>query len=113
MDSPLISVIMPVYNAERYVADAVESILGQTFQDFEFLIFDDGSQDGSLAILGKYASQDARIRLFAKPHSGYVAWLSEGIRLARGEFIARMDADDISLPQRLARQSAFLIQNKS
>jgi glycosyltransferase involved in cell wall biosynthesis len=106
--SPQISVIMPVYNAERYVAEAVTSILAQDFRDLEFLIFDDGSNDLSPQILETFASQDDRIRYFRKAHKGYVCWLNEGIRLARGEFIARMDADDVSLPSRLLRQIEYL-----
>lgn len=111
LNAPQISVVMPVYNAERYVAEAVESILTQTLQDFEFLIFDDGSSDGSVTILQEYANQDKRIQLFVKPHKGYVPWLNEGIRIARGELIARMDADDISLPQRFVRQKQYLCRH--
>ncbi len=103
-----ISVVMPVYNAERYVAEAVESILAQTFRDLELLVFDDGSTDRSLEILQTYADRDDRVRVFAKPHRGYVPWLNEGLRIARGEFIARMDADDVSFPQRFARQVEYL-----
>lgn len=102
--NPIISVIMPVYNAERYIAEAVESILAQTFTDFEFLIIDDGSTDGSLEILERYAAQDARIRLRSRPNTGYVVALNEMLADARGEFIARMDADDISKPERFAIQ---------
>jgi glycosyltransferase involved in cell wall biosynthesis len=105
---PQVSVLMPVYNAEQYLSEAVESILAQSFTDFEFLIFDDGSTDRSYEILERYALRDERIRLFAKPHCGYVTWLNEGIQLARGVYIARMDADDISLPQRLVRQVEYL-----
>ena len=108
---PQVSVVMPVYNTERYVAEAVESILAQTFRDFEFLVFDDGSADRSLEILQTYADGDNRIRVFAKPHRGYVPWLNEGIRIARGEFIARMDADDVSLPQRFDRQVEYLFRH--
>lgn len=105
---PTISVIMPVYNAERYVAEAVESILAQTFTDFEFLIIDDGSTDGSLAILQKYAARDSRVRLKSRPNTGYIVALNEMLADARGEFIARMDADDISVPERFAIQIDFL-----
>jgi glycosyl transferase family 2 len=108
MGDPQISVVIPVYNAERYVAEAVESILAQTFRDFEILVFDDGSTDRSLEILQAYTDQDDRIHVFAKPHRGYVPWLNEGMRIARGEFIARMDADDVSLPQRFERQVEYL-----
>lgn len=106
--TPTISVLMPVYNAERYVAEAVESVLGQTFTDFEFLIVDDGSTDGSPAILRKYAARDPRIRLISRPNTGLVVALNEMLGLARGEFAARMDADDISLSDRLERQVAYL-----
>lgn len=98
------SIVMPVCNAERYVGEAVASILSQSFRDWEFLIFDDGSSDSSLNILERYASQDRRIKLFTRQHKGYVAWLNEGLEQAHGQFIARMDADDISLHERLARQ---------
>lgn len=106
--TPLISVCMPVYNAKRYVAEAVESILSQTFRDFEFLIIDDGSTDGSLDILHRYATQDPRIRLWSGPNVGYVPRLNEMLALARGPLIARMDADDVSIPDRFARQVEFL-----
>lgn len=111
MSSPAVSVVMPVYNAERYVGEAVDSILAQTFSDYEFLIFDDGSTDRSRAILESYAERDERIRVVVGHHRGYVPWLNEGLRLAKGEFIARMDADDVSLPTRFARQVEYLRQH--
>ncbi len=103
-----LSVLMPVYNARRYVAKAVESILDQDFVDFEFLIIDDGSTDGSAEILDDYARRDPRIRLVRRENRGLVASLNEGIALARAPFIARMDADDIALPHRLRVQADFL-----
>ena len=108
LNAPLISVCMPVYNARRYVGEAIESILRQTFRNFEFLIIDDGSTDRSLAILERYAARDARIRLSSRPNAGYVVRLNEMLDQARGEFIARMDADDVALPERFARQVEFL-----
>jgi len=99
---------MSVYNCERYVAEAVESILGQTFTDFEFIIIDDGSTDRSLSILRRFAQRDGRIRLVSRGNRGLTRSLNEGLGLARGEFIARMDADDISLPERLERQVEYL-----
>jgi glycosyltransferase involved in cell wall biosynthesis len=99
---------MPVYNAERYVAEAVESILGQTFTDFEFLITDDGSTDRSLSILRRYARQDPRIRLVSRPNTGYAIALNEMLAAARGELVARMDADDIALPRRFELQVGLL-----
>lgn len=105
---PLISVCMPVYNAGRYVAQAVESILAQTLGDFEFLILDDGSTDDSLAVLRGYEARDSRIRLTTRPNKGLAPTLNELVDQARGEFLARMDADDIALPERFARQVEYL-----
>jgi glycosyltransferase involved in cell wall biosynthesis len=109
--APTISVVMPVYNARRYVAQAVESILAQTVTDFEFVIIDDGSTDGSTAILRRYAERDGRIRLVSRPNTGLVRALNEGLSLVRGPFVARMDADDISLPDRFALQLAAFRAN--
>src|SRR5947208_1330458 len=83
---PLISVIMSVYNAQRYVAEATRSILAQTLGDFEFIIFDDGSKDGSLAILQDLARQDSRIRLTSRDNKGLTITLNEGLQQATGEF---------------------------
>jgi len=103
-----ISVIMPVYNAEKFIKAAVESILHQTFTDFEFIIINDGSTDGTSAILEKYAQQDDRIRLVSRDNKGLVATLNEGIDLAKAPFIARMDADDIALPNRFDMQLTYM-----
>lgn len=111
MRAPRVSVLMPVYNAERYLAQAVKSILDQTFTDFELLIIDDGSTDGSRAILEHYAARDPRIRLVSRPNTGYVVALNEMIAMARGEFLARMDADDVARPDRLEHQVAFLSEH--
>ena len=108
--SPVVSVVMSVFNGERYLADAIESILAQTFRDFEFIIIDDGSTDRSLAILKKFAQRDGRIRLISRENCGLTASLNEGIAVARGVWIARMDADDISLPDRLEKQMAWVQQ---
>jgi glycosyltransferase involved in cell wall biosynthesis len=105
---PTISVMMPVYNAGGYLAEAVESILGQSFVDFEFLIVDDGSTDNSLTMLRHYAEADPRIRLTSRPNTGLVVALNEMLVVARGEFIARMDADDVAMLGRFERQLAFL-----
>jgi glycosyltransferase involved in cell wall biosynthesis len=110
-DAPLISVLMPVYNAQRYIAKAVESILTQTFGDFEFIIIDDGSTDSSPGILRKYAARDPRIKLISRPNTGYVRALNEALALARGEFVARMDADDVAMSDRFERQASFLRGN--
>ena len=103
-----ISVLMPVYNSDRYLARAVESILGQTFGDFEFVVIDDGSTDRSREILEDYARRDLRIRLVRRPNTGYSRALNEALGLSRGEFLARMDSDDVAYPDRFARQIEFL-----
>ena len=109
-NTPLVSVIMPVYNAEKYLEEAIKSVLSQTFTNFEFLIFNDGSTDNSLKIIQSY--QDDRIVLaYNGQNKGYVSHLNEGIRLARGKYIARMDADDICLPERFEKQVDFLEKN--
>ena len=106
---PLVSVVMPVYNGEKYLAEAIESILAQTLSDFEFLIVDDGSQDESAEIIQSYALRDPRIRFFQLDHNcGVAAAHNIGWASAKGEFIATMDCDDISLPERLTRQVDFL-----
>lgn len=105
---PLVTVLMPVYNAGPYVGEAIESILAQTMSNFEFLIINDGSTDESLSIVKHYQTLDPRIRLITRSNKGLVPTLDEGIENARGEFIARMDADDISLPTRLEEQLSFL-----
>jgi len=99
---------MPVYNAELYLAEAVESILNQTFSEFEFIIIDDGSTDKSLSVLRSYAEQDERIKLVTRENKGIVTTRNELLSLARGKFFAIMDSDDISYPERLKRQLGVL-----
>ena len=99
---------MPVYNTERYLAVAIESVIAQSFTDFEFIILDDGSTDSSVHIIQQYAENDDRIRFFPLEHRGYVSLLRRGLNHARGEFVARMDSDDISTPDRFEKQVAFL-----
>jgi len=106
--APRVTVLLPVHEAERFLAEAVESILAQTLRDFELLALDDGSRDGSAALLDRYASLDPRVRVVRRPHTGVVATLNAGLALARGELIARMDADDVALPRRLQCQLARL-----
>ena len=106
---PRVSVIMPVYNGERYVREAMESILSQTFTDFEFIIVDDGSTDGTPNILKSY--DDPRIiRLHHETNEGIVYSLNQALEIVRGEFIARQDADDISMPERLEQQVSVLCE---
>ncbi len=107
MVKPLVTVLMPVYNASSYLAEAIESILEQTYRDFEFLIINDGSTDNSLEIINSY--KDERIRLINNEQNiKLIATLNNGIELAKGKYIARMDADDISLPERLEKQIQFM-----
>lgn len=105
---PRLSVVMPVYNAEKFLAEAIDSILQQSFSDFEFIIIDDCSTDSSISIIEAY--QDARIKLHRNTtNSGISYSLNKGIELAATELIARMDADDISYPQRLQLQYEYLL----
>ena len=109
LKNPAISVVLPVYNAEAYVREAVESILEQSFADFELIIINDGSTDGSGSILRELAARDARIVLIERPNDGYVSALNKGIKIARADFIARMDADDVAMPERFALQHARMV----
>lgn len=108
MATPTISVAMSVYNAERFLASAIDSVLSQTFTDFEFLILDDGSSDSSREIIAAAAARDARIRPIVRENRGLVASLNQLLSEARAPLIARMDADDLCMPERFARQVAFL-----
>ncbi len=111
IDHPRVSVALPVHNRERYVAEAIESILAQTFTDFEFLIVDDGSTDGTLSILNRFAARDSRIRVISRPNTGIVGARNEALGLARGELIAVMDSDDVALPERFEVQVRYLDEN--
>jgi glycosyltransferase involved in cell wall biosynthesis len=105
--NPKITVLMPVYNGQRYLAEAIESILVQTFTDFEFLVINDGSTDSSREIICSF--DDPRIRLVDNPNNmGLSKSLNRGLDFARGEYIARQDCDDVSLPERIERQVAYL-----
>ena len=109
---PQVSVVMPVYNGERFLAEAIESILDQTFTDLELIVVDDGSTDGSADIVRTYLERDGRIRFFQHERNrGAADARNTGIAAARGEYIAAMDADDISLPERLDTQVDYLRMN--
>jgi glycosyltransferase involved in cell wall biosynthesis len=105
------SVVMSVYNSEQYLSESIKSILEQTFTAFEFIIINDGSTDESLDIIQKYMKKDARIVLINRENKGLPYSLNEGIERAKGKYIARMDADDISLPSRLEEQFKFMESN--
>jgi len=104
----MVSVVMPVFNGERFVDEAIRSILVQTLSDFEFIIVDDGSTDSTPGILDEHVRHDSRIRVIRQSNAGVTAALNAGCTAAGGEYIARMDADDVSLPQRLEVQVAYL-----
>jgi glycosyltransferase involved in cell wall biosynthesis len=110
---PKVSVVLPVYNAVEYLELALNSILTQTFRNFEFIIVDDHSTDGSFEILMEYAKKNKKIKLFRNTKNrGVSETVKKAIRQCRGEYIARMDADDVSLPTRLEKQLKYLEQNK-
>lgn len=108
-DAPRVSVLMPAYNAEKYIAVAIESILSQTFTDFEFIIINDGSTDNTAKIVQEYAKRDARIKFIDnKQNRGIATARNILLESAIGEYIAYQDSDDISVPERLAQQVSFM-----
>ena len=104
--TPAISVLLPVYNGSPYLAEAIDSILNQTRNDFELIILNDGSKDNSAGIVHEY--DDPRIRYYEHENIGLAATLNRGIGVSAGAFIARQDQDDISRPERFARQMTYL-----
>lgn len=109
--APTISCLMPVYNARRFLTEAMRSVLDQTNADFELIVIDDGSTDGSSEIIDELARADSRIVVVHQANTGIVGALNNGLKAARGKYVARMDADDISLPDRFARQVRHLDDN--
>jgi len=105
------SVLMPVFNAEQYIDEAVESVLAQTFRDFELLLLNDGSTDGTLNKLEVFAKRDTRCKIITGPNVGIVATLNKGLQLAKCPLIFRMDADDICLPTRFQQQVDYMAQH--
>ena len=105
---PRVSVVLPVFNAEAFLGEAVESVLTQSLEDFELIAIDDGSTDGSRHILESFAARDGRVRLFARENRGLAATLNEGIQRAAAAYVAIMNADDVAMPERLAKEAAFL-----
>lgn len=106
---PLVSVVLPCYEAERFLAEALDSLLGQTYGELEILAIDDGSSDGTLGILEEFAARDERVRVLRNPENqGVIRTLNRGVAEARGEIIARMDADDVAAPARIERQVEVL-----
>lgn len=110
MKIPRVSVLLPTHNSESFIAEAITSILNQSYKNFEFIIIDDGSTDGTRKILSQFS--DPRIRIIEHPRNlGIVRSLNDGIVAAKGKYIMRMDADDISMPQRIEKQLEFMEKN--
>ena len=103
---PAVSIVLPVYNCPEYVGEAIESMLAQAFLDYEMIVIDDGSQDDTLSVVKRYS--DPRIRVLTQANRGLAGTLNRGIGLARGRYVARQDQDDVSMPERLAKQVGFL-----
>ena len=99
----MISVVMPAYNAEQFIAEAIESILNQTYQEFELIVVDDGSTDGTLNIINEYVKKDPRLTLIHNEHGGACKARNDAIKIAKYEWVAPMDADDVAMPNRLER----------
>jgi glycosyltransferase involved in cell wall biosynthesis len=112
MIKPLVSVIIPAYNAARTLETTVQSVYGQSLQDFEIVIVDDGSKDNTLEVARRIAASDSRIKVVAQSNSGAAAARNAGIKAATGEYVAFLDADDLWLPQKLERQIALLNSEK-
>jgi len=111
--SPIVSVILPIFNAEKYLSVCIESVLNQTFQDFELILINDGSTDGSSVIIKKYEQLDKRVKVFNNDHNlGIIDTLNVGLRLAKGKYIARMDSDDICVEDRLKYQVDYLDEHE-
>jgi glycosyltransferase involved in cell wall biosynthesis len=110
---PVISVLMPCYNVQDTIDEAISSLITQSLADFELVAVDDGSTDGTLNQLQKWAQRDPRIRVFQLPHQGIISTLNAGLQACKSSFIARMDADDRSMPDRLKLQVKMLVENPS
>ncbi|MFJ1262523.1 glycosyltransferase family 2 protein [Capnocytophaga canis] len=110
---PLVSVLIPCYNVEKYVVEAVMSIINQTYDKLEIILIDDGSTDDTTKLLKKMAKQDKRVIFVQNDKNiGLIDTLNKGLQICSGKYVARMDSDDISLPQRIERQVQFLEKNK-
>lgn len=113
MNSTLVSIITPLYNGERFVAQTIESVLAQTYTDWEMIIINDGSTDHSTEIVEKYVAQDSRIQLYSQPNGGSASARNNGIRRAQGRYIALLDADDLWEPYFLTSQLALMKQHNA
>ena len=108
---PLVSVVIPAYNAEEFLAESVKSVLAQTHDKIEVIVVDDGSTDGTRGVMDRCACLDPRVRPIYREHKGATSTFAAGVELAQGEFIARMDADDLAMPERIAKQLAWMQTN--
>lgn len=111
--NPLVSVIFPVYNSEKFLTEALSSIIEQLYTNIEIIIINDGSTDNSLEIIKSFQKRDHRIKIISRENKGLVSSLNEGISNAEGDYIARMDADDISTPDRIYKQLNYILANPS
>jgi hypothetical protein len=109
--APLVSVVVPVYNALPYLDEAIESLVGQTYRNVEIVAVDDGSDDGSASALARWRESDVRVRILTQARGGFVVALKNGADDSRGTYIARLDADDVAFPDRIERQVAYLEAN--
>jgi glycosyltransferase involved in cell wall biosynthesis len=113
MKKPIISVIMSVYNGEKYLTETIDSMLNQTFKDFELITINDGSADKTLSILKQFQKKDNRLKIINnKKNLGFIKSLNKGLKIAKGEYIARMDPDDLCMPERFKIQYDFLELHK-
>ena len=108
---PLVSVLMPVYNVERYVGEAIVSILNQTYSKFELIVVDDCSTDRTVEVIKGYAAEDTRVKLFFNLDKSYINALNYGLDNCSGEYIVRMDGDDIAQKLKIEKQLDYLLNN--
>lgn len=108
MKEGLVSIITPVYNGEKYISETIESVIKQTYLDWEMIVVDDGSKDGSAAIVRRYAEKESRITLLQQPNGGSASARNNGIRYANGQYIALLDSDDLWDPDFLKSQLALM-----
>src|SRR5712671_4891186 len=109
LDEPLVSIILPVHDGEAYVGDTLDSALGQTYRNLEVIVVDDGSRDGTRAVVESFAIRDSRVHVIAQPNRGVADARNRAIAAARGEFIAPLDADDLWDPTKIERQVGRMI----
>ena len=109
----LVSVLLPAYNAELYISDALQSVMSQTFKDIEIIVVNDGSTDGTLSVIEELMTVDERIKVFSKPNGGLIEALNYGLSKCSAEYICRMDADDRMLPERIQKQYDYIVANPS